>query len=160
MTARPIRRAGFTLVEMVVVVAVVGVLAAAARPVLELSLRRSQELALRQGLRTLREAIDAYKRAVDEGRIARSETDSGYPPTLEVLVDGVPDLRAGDGRRIVLLRRLPRDPFADPATPAGQTWGLRAYDSPATAPARGRDVFDVYSLSDRTGLDGSPVRGW
>lgn len=152
-------RRGFTLIEMLVVVAIVGILAAAAQPVLELSLRRSRELELRQSLRSLRAAIDAYKRAGDDHRIAVPPDASGYPPTLGSLVEGVPDLRHAD-RRLYFLRRLPRDPFADPALPAEQTWGLRSHDSPPDAPAPGRDVFDVHSLSDRQGLDGSRLRDW
>lgn len=154
------RMHGFTLIEITVVVAIVGILAAMAQPLLELGQRRSQELALRQALRTLRDAIDAYKRAVDAGQIARAEGESGYPPNLDVLVDGAPDAQAPDTKRVRLLRRLPRDPFADASVPAAQTWGLRSYDSPATAPRPGRDVFDVYSRSDRIGLDGTAVREW
>jgi general secretion pathway protein G len=151
---------GFTLVEMVVVVAIVGILAAAAQPVIEFSLQRSRELELRQSLRTLREAIDAYKLAADVRRIEVAADASGYPPRLDALVDGVPDLRSAKGKRLYFLRRLPRDPFADPALPAAQTWGLRSYDSPPDAPTPGRDVFDVHSKSNRTGLDGTRLRDW
>jgi general secretion pathway protein G len=154
------RARGFTLIEMVVVVAIVGILAAAARPVFELSLRRTKELELRQSLRTVRMAIDAYKRAADEGRIAVAAQASGYPPSLEALVQGVPDLRGAPGRKIHFLRRLPRDPFADPAVPAAQTWALRSHDSPPDAPAPGRDVFDIASTSERSGLDGTRLRDW
>jgi general secretion pathway protein G len=151
---------GFTLVEMVVVVAIVGILAAAAQPVIEFSLQRSRELELRQSLRTLREAIDAYKLAADVRRIEVAADASGYPPRLDALVDGVPDLRSAKGKRLYFLRRLPRDPFADPALPAAQTWGMRSYDSPPDAPTPGRDVFDVHSKSNRTGLDGTRLRDW
>ena len=151
---------GFTLIEMLVVVAIVGILAAAAQPVVELSLRRAREVELRQSLRSVRAAIDAYKRAADAKRIAVAADASGYPPSLEVLVDGVPDVRAADGKRLYFLRRLPRDPFADPALPAAQSWGLRSHDSPPDAPAPGRDVFDVHSTSERKGLDGSRLSEW
>lgn len=165
------RATGFTLIEMMVVLALVGILAAGARPLLELSVRRSQEFALRQGLRTLRNAIDAYKQAADEGRIARAPDSSGYPPSLEVLVQGVPlqasggVTQAGDGaaepvQRLYLLRRLPRDPFAAPDLDAAQSWGLRSSQSPPDAPAPGRDVFDVYSRSERSALDGTAYRDW
>lgn len=145
---------------MVVVVAIVGILAAAAQPVVELGLRRSRELELRQSLRTLRAAIDAYKRAVDDKRIELPADASGYPPSLEVLVDGVPDVRSAKARKLYFLRRLPRDPFADPALPAAQTWALRSHDSPPDAPAPGRDVFDVASRSERLGLDGTRLSDW
>jgi general secretion pathway protein G len=151
---------GFTLIEMVVVVAIVGILAVAAQPVIELSLQRAREVELRQSLRTLRQGIDAYKRAADRKRIALPAEASGYPPTLAALVEGVPDAGSDGGKRIYFLRRLPRDPFADPSLPAAQTWGLRSYESPPESPAPGRDVFDVYSTSPRSGLDGTPLRGW
>jgi general secretion pathway protein G len=153
-------RAGFTLVEMVVVVAIVGILAAAAGPVLALAARRQKEFELRRDLRMLRTAIDAYHQAAADGRIrADAENPDGYPPSLEVLVDGVPDARLRN-HTLYFLRALPRDPFADPAVPAARTWGLRCYDSPPEAPREGRDVFDVHSLADGAGLDRTPYRQW
>lgn len=151
---------GFTLVEMLVVLAMLGVLASAARPLLELSVQRTREHELRQALRTLREAIDAYKRAGEAGHIAQAADASGYPPTLQVLVDGVADARSAQGARHYFLRRLPRDPFAPAELPAAETWALRAYDSPPDAPRAGKDVFDVSSRSERTALDGSRLRDW
>ena len=179
-------RRGFTLIEMVVVVAIVGVLATAAQPLLSLQLRRQKEFELRQGLRSLRVAIDAYKQATADGKVAVPEHGSGYPPSLQVLVDGVAeavvpnehtseaksearielkteataDAARPKERKRYFLRRLPRDPFADPALPAAQTWGLRSYDSPPDAPQAGRDVFDVRSLSEAIGLDGTPYQAW
>ena len=154
------RTRGFTLIEMLVVLAIVGLLAAAARPMLELSQQRSQEFELRSALRHLRTAIDAYKRASDEGRVGKPADASGYPPDLQALVDGVPDIRTPTGERIYFLRSLPRDPFADPTLPAAQTWALRAYDSPPNSPREGRDVFDIHSRAERIALDGSNVKDW
>lgn len=154
------RQYGFTLVEMVAVVAIVGVLAIAAQPLRELTVRRTQEMELRRSLRVIRDAIDAYKRAADEKRIELAPDASGYPPSLEVLVEGVQDRKSKEGRKIYFLRRLPRDPFADNALPAARSWGLRSHDSPPSSPAPGRDVFDVYSSSERTALDGSRLRDW
>lgn len=238
---RPFR--GFTLIEMIVVVLIVSVLASAAMPLAALHKQRTREHELREGLRTLRAAIDRYKAAVDEGKIEKRDGDSGYPPSLEVLVAGVvvkddaagakpsggaPGGAAGavggapgaplassnmaanaalgavangatgvgnnaansaagagarntagnglgkfdlgfasagssnsaGGKRLYFLRRLPRDPFADPSLPAAQTWGLRSYASPPDAPAPGADVFDVHSRTDGVGLDGTPYRSW
>jgi general secretion pathway protein G len=154
------RARGFTLIEMLVVLAMMGVLAAAARPLLELSVQRSREQELRHGLRTLRDALDAYKRAAEAGTVALSPEDSGYPKTLQLLVDGVPDARSPNGRKVYFLRRLPRDPFAPAELPAADTWGLRAYDSPPDDPRPGKDVFDVYSRSERRALDGSRLKDW
>ena len=155
------RARGFTLVEMVVVAALVGILASAALPLLELTRRRSQEFELRQALRQLRGALDDYKRAADAGQVAKPAGSSGYPSSLQLLVEGVPDARTPDGsRRVYFLRRLPRDPLADPALPAARTWAMRAYDSPADAPRAGADVFDVASMAPGTALDGSRYRDW
>jgi general secretion pathway protein G len=156
-----IRRRGFTLIELVVTLAIVALLAAAAAPLVELTVKRNRERELRTALREIRAAIDAYKRAGEEGRILRSPRQSGYPPTLAALTDGVPDLRSPERRAIYFLRRLPRDPtFPDPGAPAASTWGKRSYESPADAPAEGEDVFDVRSLSEGVALNGTPYRGW
>jgi general secretion pathway protein G len=154
------RARGFTLIEMVVVVAIVGILAAAAQPMLQLATRRQKEFELHRALRTLRGAIDAYHQAAVDGKITvEPKDDDGYPATLQALVDGVPSAAARD-RRVYFLRSVPRDPFADPGLPAAQTWGLRSYESPPDAPQPGRDVFDVYSLAPGDGLDGQPYRSW
>ena len=155
------RSRGFTLIEMVVTVAVVAVLAAMAVPVAQLSAQRARESELRTALRQIREGIDTYKRYVDEGRIAWASDASGYPPKLADLVQGVPDAKSPGGARIYLLRRIPRDPFSlDAALEAGETWGLRSYASAPDAPAEGGDVFDVYSRAPGTGLNGVPYREW
>jgi general secretion pathway protein G len=142
MTRRPAR--GFTLIEMVVVVLIVGILASAAMPMAALHKQRARESELRQNLRTLRNAIDAYKRAYDQGRIEHKVDASGYPPSLDVLVKGVKDAQNAKGAMIYFLRRLPRDPFADPDVPDARSWGLRAYSSPPEAPAPGADVFQAW----------------
>jgi general secretion pathway protein G len=151
---------GFTLIEMVIVVMIVGILASAAMPLAALQKRRSQEADLRQGLRTIRMALDEYKRAYEQGRIEKKTGDSGYPPSLDALTQGVRDAATPKGTRIYFLRRLPRDPFADPALPAAQTWGVRSYASPPDTPAAGADVFDVYVRGSGSGLDGTPYRQW
>ena len=171
---------------MVVVVAIVGVLAAAAQPLLSLQLRRQKEFELRQGLRSLRVAIDAYRQATADGKVATPEHGSGYPPSLQVLVDGVaetatptehtneaksearsepkPDAKADAARpkerKLYFLRRLPRDPFAPAALAAQDTWGKRSYDSPPDNPREGKDVFDVYSKSVGAGLNGVAYKDW
>lgn len=159
-TASVRRPGGFTLIEMLVVLAMLAVLAGAARPLLEMSVQRAREHELRAGLRTLRGALDAYKRAVESGQLRSGPGDSGYPPNLDVLVNGVTDIKTPDGRKLYFLRRLPRDPFADASVPAAETWGLRAADSPPDEPRPGKDVFDVYSRSERRALDGSRLRDW
>lgn len=149
---------GFTLIEVVITAAIIAVLASIALPLSQLAIQRSKEADLRRGLRELRDALDAYKRAADEGRIARAADQSGYPPSLTVLVQGVPDAKSASSRTLYFLRRLPRDPFLpEPAAPA---WGLRSYESPPQDPKPGKDVFDVYSLSERTGLNGVAYREW
>lgn len=154
------RGRGFTLIEMLVVLAMLGVLASAARPLLELSAQRSSEQELRLALRTLRGALDAYKRAADAGSVLQGPEDSGYPADLKLLVDGVPDAKSPNGRKLYFLRRLPRDPFAPAELPAAETWGLRAYDSPVDDPRAGKDVYDVHSRSERKALDGSRLKDW
>jgi general secretion pathway protein G len=155
------RSTGFTLIELLITVAIVALLASIALPLSELSVQRGKEQELSRALREIRDAIDAYKRHVDEGRIRRSADASGYPPTLSALVEGVVDLKSPTQAKIRYLRRLPRDPFwANPETPPEQTWGLRSYESPHDEPRPGEDVFDVYSLNPGSGLNGIPYKDW
>ena len=158
--ARGWRQAGFTLIELVITVAILAVLVSAAVPLAEVTRVRAKESELRSALRTLREAIDAYKRAADEGRVQRAADESGYPRSLEALVNGVPDAKSPGRRQIYFLRRIPRDPFADPDTPAAATWARRSYASSPDAPQEGRDVLDVYSRSTARGLNGIPYNQW
>jgi general secretion pathway protein G len=133
-----------------------------ALPLAELTVQRAKEQELRAGLRQIRAALDDYKKAVDEGRIVRKADESGYPPSLDVLVEGVSDAKDPAKKRLVyFLRRVPRDPLADdPAIPAARTWGLRSYESSHDSPREGKDVFDVYSLAPGVGLNGVPYRQW
>lgn len=156
------RAQGYTLIELVISVAIVSLLATVVLPMAEVAVQRSKEQELRLALREIRAGLDAYKRAVDEGRVIHTLVKSGYPPSLRTLVDGEPDAGSPDGKdRIYFLRRIPRDPMsAEPDRPDEETWGLRSYESPADAPEAGEDVFDVYSLSTGTGLNGVPYRNW
>jgi general secretion pathway protein G len=153
------RRAGYTTIELLVVMAVLGILATAAMPLAELTATRNKERELKQSLWEIRRAIDAYKQAYDAGRIVNSREASGYPPSLSVLVQGVPDMTAG-GQRLYLLRRMPKDPFAPAGLAPELSWGLRSYLSPPEEPKEGVDVFDVYSLSKQTGMNGIAYRLW
>lgn len=155
------RMRGFTLIELVITLALLGLLAMMAAPMTQAAVTRSREQSLRDGLREIRDAIDAYRDAVEAGLVQREATRSPYPPTLEVLVTGAVNARDPDGRRIYFLRRLPRDPFfADDHAPAASTWGLRSYASPPDDPRAGEDVFDVFSTASGIGLNGIPYREW
>ncbi len=162
--AREMRRhtpgGGFTLIELVVTVAIVAVLASVALPVAQLVVKRNKESELRMALRQIRTAIDAYKQAADEGRVTKAADESGYPKSLDALVDGMDDAKSGGKNKIYFLRRLPRDPMAPADVPAADTWGKRSYQSPPDDPQEGKDVYDVYSLSDGVGLNGIPYRKW
>jgi general secretion pathway protein G len=146
--------------ELLAVIAIMSVLASIAMPLAELSHKRSKEEELRRALREIRSALDAYKRMVDAGLIARPAGGSGYPPNLQVLVDGATNAQTPQGSKLYFLRRIPRDPLAEGAINAAETWGLRSYESPPDDPRPGRDVFDVYSLAPGNGLDGRPYRQW
>ncbi len=156
------RPQGFTFIELAITVAIVALLATMVIPMAELAVKREKEHELHLALREIRTALDAYKKAVDEGRVESRADLSGYPPQLTDLVDGVPDLRSPDGKgKIFFLRRIPRDPMElDPSKSDEATWGKRSYESDPDAPAEGDDVYDVYSLSADTGLNGIAYKKW
>ena len=155
------RSSGFSLIELMITLAILALLASVAVPFAQLAQQRHKEGELREGLRQIRTALDAYRQAVKEGRVDAAADSSGYPPDLDVLWKGVADKSRPDAVKIYFLRRLPRDPFfPDASAPAAETWGLRSYASPPDTPEPGRDVFDVYSLSTGTGLNGLPYREW
>lgn len=160
------RSGGFTLIELVITVVVISVIALLAFPMAEVAVKRSKEQDLHAALRQIRSGIDSYKEAVKEGRVVGGPAlTSGYPPTLKILVDGVPDARIpkkdGKETKIYFMRRMPRDPLAtDPTVAAEDTWGKRSYASPPDEPEEGEDVFDVYSRSTGVGLNGIPYKQW
>ena len=153
---------GFTIIELMVTLAILATLASMTMPLLKLTLQRNKEAVLSQNLIHLREAIDSYKQAADEGRIKKNIDQSGYPPNLEVLVEGVEDLKDPKKRLIKFLRRIPKDPMSnieDPR-PFDHDWGLRSYVSESENPQYEDDVYDVYSLSPLKGINGVPYANW
>lgn len=144
---------GFTLIELMITVAIVALLASIGLPMAELAVQRGKEQDLRRGLREIREAIDAYKRAADDGTIEKKANATGYPPTLAALVDGVED-KKNEGKKVFFLRRLPEDPVG------GKPWGLRSYASTAADPQPGADVYDVFSTSEEKGINGVAYKEW
>lgn len=155
------RAAGFTLIEMMVVCAMLSVLAYAALPMAEVASTRWKERELRSALHEIRAALDAYKRSYDELNPVRQSGVSGYPASLQALEQGLLDSRgAGAPRQLRFLRQLPRDPFAPEGLAPEQTWALRTFESPAHAPRAGVDVYDVHSKSERVGTNGIPLKDW
>jgi general secretion pathway protein G len=155
------RNRGFTLIELVVTLAIIGLLATAAMPLAQLEAKRAKEVELRAALRDIRNAIDAYRTAAQTGHIKQEVGASGYPPDLRSLYAGVEDQASEKKVSLYFLRRVPRDPFfPDGSVAAEETWGLRSYQSPPDDPQPGDDVFDVYSLSKATGLNGVAYRDW
>ena len=144
-----------------VTVAIIAVLATLSFPVLEVSRQRARESELRSALRQIRTALDAYKAAADAGDIEVPPDTSGYPPNLEVLVQGAPFRDKERKGRLYVLRSLPRDPMETHAElPAAATWALRSYASEAQDPQEGADVYDVRSRSNTLGLNGAPYSSW
>lgn len=154
------REKGFTLTELLVTAAILAILAAAILPLAQTAVKREKEIELRRALRTIREAIDAYKKLADEKKIEVKEDSDGYPPDLETLVKGV-GLRGeggktGEKKIIRFLRRIPKDPMTD-----SYEWGLLSTrDQPDADTWGGENVFDIYTKSLGTALDGTRYRDW
>lgn len=151
---------GFTLIELVISLAILALIATMAMPMGEVIVQRNKEQDLKQALRQIRTSIDAYKQAYDDGHMVKKVDETGYPPNLKVLVDGVVDAKSADEKKIYFIRRIPRDPFAPDDIAADETWQLRSYDSSASDPHSGEDVFDVTSQAQGTGLNGIPYKDW
>ena len=152
-------RHGYTFVELLIVVTVLMILASAVLPLAQVTSQRQREAELRRNLREIRTAIDKFKDAVDTGLIPTTELrpdNEGYPPDLDKLVDGVAIANDATGRKLKFLRRIPIDPMTNDTE-----WGLRAYqDRPNSTSWGGQNVFDVYSKSTATALDGTKYRDW
>jgi general secretion pathway protein G len=149
---RTVRRNGFTLVELIVAMTILMVLTAAATPVLRVAIQRNKERDLRRDLWEMRDAIDRYKDAADRGAFQTKLDSQGYPPDLDTLVKGVDS----NGKKIRFLRRIPVDPMT-----GKDEWGLRSMqDDPDSDSWGGQSVFDVYTKSEGTGLDGTKYKTW
>ena len=151
--------AGFSFIELLGVVSILFVLASAAMPLAQVASQRQREIELRRDLREMRTAIDKFKDAVDQGLIPSTEVtpgSEGYPETLQKLVDGVNAAGDASGRKLKFLRRIPIDPMTHDTE-----WGLRSYqDKPDATSWGGQNVFDVYTRSAASGLDGTKYRDW
>lgn len=166
------RKRGFTFIEMLVTLTILAILAAAVLPIAKTAVKREKEIELRRNLRIIREALDAYKKLADEKMIEVKEEQQGYPPDLETLVKGVevkadqaqsqpplgrPPAKSGSEKKIVkFLRRIPKDPMT-----GSIEWGLRSYqDEPDSDDWGGENVYDVYTKSPGTALDGTKYKDW
>jgi general secretion pathway protein G len=175
---------GFTLIELVVTLALVSLMAMVSVPLYEVTAIRMKEMELRTALRQIRTALDAYKDAADTGKIQKDPSDSGYPPSLKILVDGVDaaqnattaitgqnpsslnsisasSLTSDQPTKLQFLRQVPRDPFApDPSAAPEDQWDTRSYGSPPSDPQPGKDVYDVMSKSTAIGSNGVAYKDW
>lgn len=150
---------GYTFIELLIVTTILIILASAAMPLAKVTAQRQREVELRRTLREMRGAIDKFKDAVDNGQIATTELEpgsEGYPPDLETLVEGVPAANDASGRKLKFLRRVPMDPMTNTTE-----WGLRSYqDDPDDTSWGGQNVYDVYTTSQGTALDGTKYSDW
>src|SRR6266567_8548240 len=138
------RARGFTLVEMIVAITILGILTGMAIPLVRVTVKRERERELRHDLWELRDGIDRYKDAADRGAFQIKVGSEGYPPDLDTLVNGV-DV---NGKKLKFLRRIPVDPMTK------QEWGMRSMQDDKDSDSwGGQNVFDVFSKSDQVALD-------
>ncbi len=155
------QRSGFTLTEMIVAASIMAILAAVAMPLAKVAVKREKEIELRRHLRMFRDAIDAYKKLADEKKIPLEEGTDGYPKTLDVLVQGVKvktssEEGKSEEKLVRFLRRIPRDPMTD-----STDWGLLSSQDPPGSTTWGEsNVFDVYTKSRGTAIDGTKYKDW
>ncbi len=145
---------------MLVTLTIVAILASAALPLAKFAVKRQKEIELRRNLRLMREAIDVYKKMADEKKFEFDEETEGYPPNLDILVEGIEIIESEEGKEVErihkFLRRIPRDPMTN-----SLEWGLRSYQDDLDSNVWGGDnVYDVYTKSPGTGLDGTKYRDW
>ncbi len=152
---------GFTLIELLVALVLLALLITSAAPMMQLTAKRNKEQELKKSLWQIRDAIDAYKQASDDGLIKKSADQSGYPSSLQQLVIGIENTQDSKKRKIYFMRNIPRDPFSnDNELAADETWGKRSYASSFEAPEAGEDIYDVYSLSKEIGINQQAYRDW
>jgi len=146
------RQSGLTLIELIVAITILLILTSAALPIARVRVKREKEIELRRDLWEIRDSIDRYKDAADRGAFQVKLGTEGYPPDLDTLVTGV-DV---GGKKVRFLRRIPVDPMTGKAE-----WGQRSMqDDPTTTSWGGQNVFDVYSQSQGTALDGTKYADW
>lgn len=158
------RRSGLTLVELIMTLSILSILAALILPSAQLMSKRNKEIELRRNLRIIRNAIDDYKKSYDKAIEGKQKigslNKSGYPETLEKLVDG-DDMGGALKETKRFLRRIPADPFVDRNKVPTPGWGQRSYaDKSDSSTWGGEDVYDVYSLSEETAIDGTKYKEW
>jgi general secretion pathway protein G len=164
MKIKPVNNRGISLIELIVTLVILSVLAGLILPSAQMTMKRTKELELRRDLRIIRTALDDYRKSYDqaiiERRLIASQDKSGYPETLQVLVDGY-DFGGLVNYKKKFLRRVPVDPFNPPQTGEEPKWGLRSYkDEPDSSSWGGEDVYDVYSQSKETAVDGTKYKDW
>lgn len=155
------RNKGFTLVELMVTITLIGILASVLVPITQVTRQRVQEEELKLALKEIRKAIDDYKQAGDDGRIARSADTTGYPKTLSELVEGVIDIQDSKGKKIFFLRKIPIDPmYMGPKIKPEKMWNIRSYQNDLNNFHYDGDVYDIHSSSTKVGLNGTAYKDW
>jgi general secretion pathway protein G len=155
---------GISLIELIVTLVILSILASVILPSAQMTMKRARELELRRDLRIIRTAIDDYRKyydqAVTDKKILPVMDKTGYPETLQVLIDGY-DFGGLTSYKKKFLRKIPADPFNPPKPGEEPKWELRSYkDEPDTSSWGGEDVYDVHSQSGETAIDGTKYKDW